>query len=65
MMLRLFINDVKPFRYERRVCLVSARFAGSIPALGELHPEQIRFVLGTAGFLLSRPPLFDFGTIRP
>jgi hypothetical protein len=31
----------------------------------ELDLKQIRFVLRTAGFLLSCPSLFDFGTIRP
>jgi hypothetical protein len=38
----------------------------SIPALGELYAKQIRFVLGTADFLLFYPPsFFAFGTIRP
>jgi hypothetical protein len=37
---------------------------GSISARGELYPQQISFVLGTTGFLLSCPPsLFDFVTI--
>jgi hypothetical protein len=32
---------------------------------GGFYPERIRFVLGTAGFLLScLPSLFDFGMIR-
>jgi hypothetical protein len=40
--------------------------AGLIPARGNLHLKQIRFALGTAGFLLSCfPSLFAFGTIRP
>jgi hypothetical protein len=34
------------------------------PAWDGRYPKQIRFVLGTAGFLLSCPPLFDFGTKR-
>jgi hypothetical protein len=39
---------------------------GSIPARSELYPKQKRFVLGTAGFLLSCLPfLFYFGTRPP
>jgi hypothetical protein len=36
-----------------------------ISARGELYPQQKKFVLGTAGFLLSCPSLFDFGTRPP
>jgi hypothetical protein len=32
----------------------------------EAYPERIKFILGTAGFLLScLAPHFNFGTIRP
>jgi hypothetical protein len=37
----------------------------SILTRGGFNPKKIRFVLGTAGFLLSYPSsLFDSGTIK-
>jgi hypothetical protein len=42
--------------------LVSLEGSDSNPARGGLYPKQIRFVLGTATFLLPYPhSLFNFG----
>jgi hypothetical protein len=43
---------------------ISTHVSLEIPARGRFYNEQIRFVLGTAGFFLScLPPLFVFRTI--
>jgi hypothetical protein len=60
-----FVVSLVSLESLERVCFLSARSLFPFQP-GGFYPEQIRFVLGTAGFPLScLPSLFAFKTIGP